>query len=328
MIGFIIFILGVCAFIRLNFDDLEKPSLNGEHGREPIDLDKTRDELNTMLSVKIDNHNSRIDTIKELKQVIVDEEKKIENIKKNKAKIYKEYKSSIFKAFSNNYPKTTYALRVTKYIACSIPLLLGLQYIDVNILGNSDGLVKVALTFMTMFVCFAPIAILCCFLDERQETKIPTNRKEFVAIECNKHSSYIKQINKQIEFEFESLLDLKEKIKTIEDELASRNVKVTTAIIQSDNDTNNRNIKEENRIKLVVAIENTNYITGKLKRARSTKSILTLTDVAREQIASNAIVLKASQAKMQKVELEAANEQLKSLMNTIELKLLDQMQDQ
>lgn len=86
--------------------------------------------------------------------------------------------------------------------------------------------------------------------------------------------------------------------------------------------------REENRIKLSRAISNTEYFAGKLKRARSTQSILKLTDQAREQIASNAIVLKASQAKMQKVELEAANEQLKSLLESIELKLLDQMQGQ
>lgn len=86
--------------------------------------------------------------------------------------------------------------------------------------------------------------------------------------------------------------------------------------------------KKINKAMLNTALIQTEFAIGKLKRARSTQSILKLTDQAREQIASNAIVLKASQAKMQKVELEAANEQLKCLMNTIELKLLDQMQEQ
>lgn len=327
MIGFIIFVLGIFSFVRINFDKFTKPSLSGEYEREAVNLDKTRDDLKTILSSKIATHNSRVEKIKELRSAICDEEKKIEYLKTNKAKLYKEYKSSIFKAFSKNYPQTTYALRITKYIACSIPLLLALQHIDVNILGNSVGFVKFALFIMTALLCIAPIGLLCCFFDESQETKIPNNRKEFVVIECYKHSSYIKQINKQIEFEIESLLDLKEKIKAIEDELASRNVKISTAVIQGHKTTNTSNAAEENKKKLAVAIEYTDYITGKLKRARSTQSILKLTDEAREQIASNAIVLKASQAKMQKVDLEAANEQLKSLLNIIEQRLLKQMQE-
>ncbi|KAI3485514.1 hypothetical protein L1887_51135 [Cichorium endivia] len=310
---------------RLNMDSMFKPPLNGEYQKQPVDLNRNREYLKTLWSSQKEKLKARASMIRMLKRAIALEEQEIEEINKNKKQLYKDYKSSAFKAFSSDYPKTLHALRITKYIACSIPLLLALQYIDVNVLGNSDGFVKIALAFMLFFLSIAPLFLLACLLDENNEIKRPKNKKEFINFKCDKHSLYIGEINKQIQFEAESMLDIQEKIQSIRDELARRDAKVNTAISQVNHTKSTSNTREENKKKLELAILDTDYITGKLKRARSTQSILKLTDDARERIAANAIVLKASQAKMQKVELVTANDQLKELLASIESRLIEQM---
>lgn len=327
MIGFIIILIGIACLIRLNIDKLNKPSLNGEYARAHIDLDRTRDDLKQILSLLIDKHDHGIDNITTLKQAIALEEQEIDNINKNKKQLYKDYKSSAFKAFANDYPKTMHLLRNIKYVVCSIPLLILLKYVDVHIIGNTDGIVvKFALLIMSTSLLFSPLVLGACVLDEKNEIKKrPKNQKEFVAIECNKHSLYMKKLRQQIYFETESIIDLNEKIKLIEDELARRDAKVNTAISQVNHTKSTSITREENKKKLELAILDTDWITGKLKRARSTQSILKLTDAARERIAKNAIILKASQAKMQKVELVTANDQLKELLASIESRLIEQM---
>lgn len=326
MIGFIIFLIGIACLIRLNIDKLNKPTLNGEYARAHIDLDRTRDDLKQILSLLIDKHDHGIDNITTLKQAIELEEQEIDNINKNKKQLYKDYTSSAFKAFLNDYPKTKYALRITKYMASSIPLLLALLYVDVNIIGNTDGVVvEIALLAMSTYLFFSPLILGACVIDEASEIKRPKNQKEFVAIECNKHSLYMKKLRQQIYFETESIIDLNEKIKLIEDELARRDAKVNTAISQVNHTKSTSITREENKKKLELAILDTDWIIGKLKRARSTQSILKLTDAARSRIAANAIILKASQAKMQKVELVTANDQLKELLASIEARLIEQM---
>lgn len=87
------------------------------------------------------------------------------------------------------------------------------------------------------------------------------------------------------------------------------------------------NTREENKEKLLDSIDDIEYYIGKIKRARSTKSILSLTDEAREEIVMSKAIMKGCQAKMLKAELNASIELLEETIEQAESKLYNEMND-
>lgn len=85
--------------------------------------------------------------------------------------------------------------------------------------------------------------------------------------------------------------------------------------------------REENKEKLLDSIDDIEYYISKIKRARSTKSILTLTNEAREEIAISKAIMKGCQAKMLKAELTASIELLEDTIEQAENKLVISMND-
>lgn len=85
--------------------------------------------------------------------------------------------------------------------------------------------------------------------------------------------------------------------------------------------------REENKEKLLDSIDDIEYYIGKIKRARSTKSILSLTDEAREEIVISKAIMKGCQAKMLKAELNASIELLEETIEQAESKLYNEMND-